>query len=366
MKRLLVCLLLLGVVGCGEENAVDPHLLRTIDIPKGSGWGQKICVSPDGSRFASGIGASEVEMNIWDCDGFLKSSFSKRENSLVTFINPRELPVDGIVFSPDWSYFATYKRISRRQQGLNIWSYRDRDPGRFVLPDLPDSGVDLAIFDTKGERLAYLQNNATSEGGHPTVQVTIRSGKSFRESVTLENVPEAKQINLMAFSPGGDRLVARTIHDGLIMWDLNTEKLIFTDYDWEAQPGVDILMFSPDGKQFVVIGSSSSSGEENSSGGGGIEIRNSDDGNLVKNTLGYRPISISRDWKWFATTKSNHKKDMEDIQIHDMENGDIEFTLRGHTGHIVDVDFSADRSRLVSVAIDRTFKIWDLTDLSSP
>jgi WD40 repeat protein len=44
-----------------------------------------------------------------------------------------------------------------------------------------------------------------------------------------------------------------------------------------------------------------------------------------------------------------------------MENGEIEFTLTGHTGRIEDMDFSADGSRLVSVASDRTFKIWDLT-----
>ena len=109
-------------------------------------------------------------------------------------------------------------------------------------------------------------------------------------------------------------------------------------------------MFSLDEKEFIIATSGFTER---------VEIPNRYDGSLVKTfplpTFGAK--AISKDWKWFATFDSNHLG----IQIHDMENGDIEFTLRGHTDLINDVDFSADGSRLVSVASDRTFKIWDLT-----
>jgi WD40 repeat protein len=219
------------------------------------------------------------------------------------------------------------------------------DGGRRYLPDLPDHRVELVNFDTKGERLACVDyGGPDSKEGLPTTQVTILSGDFFRDSVTLENAGEEKHINLLAFS--GDRLVTCGF-DGLIMWDLNTGQIIFTDKE-QYSNNDDTLMFSLDGKQFIIA----TRGINDA-----VEIRSSVDGSLVKNMPGYEVRAISKNWKWFATFDGNH----ENIQIHDMENGDIEFTLRGHTDLINDVDFSADGSRLVSVASDRTFKIWDLT-----
>ena len=362
MKYFVLIALLVSCLGCSEEDVadvVDPHLFKTIDIPKGDVRGLQICVSPDGRRFASGIDNFRSEMNVWHISGFLEETFSRRENNLVAFSNPPEPPINGIVFSPTWDYFATFQQVTRRNKGLNIWA-RGWLGGRFDSDDLPDHGVALATFDTKGKRLAYVdQSGPRDKTGNTTHQVTVLSGQYFRESVALEDAGQT-HLKLMAFD--GDRLVARAIHDALIMWDLSTGKIIFRNEDWEGESGSDILMFSPDGKQFVVIGRSVF-GRENSSGGGGIEIRDSNDGSLVKKTLEYKPLAISRDWKWFATTSESPlpDKNRRVIQIHGMENGEIEFTLTGHTGRIEDMDFSADGSRLVSVASDRTFKIWDLT-----
>jgi WD40 repeat protein len=346
MKYFVLIALLVSCLGCSVDDVVDPHLLKTIDIPKGSGGGLRICVSPTGSRFASGIGVHGYEMNIWNCEGFIKRTFHKREDNLLTLDIRPELPITGIVFSPDWKYFVSFQRQSRRKQGLSLWDMR-WDGGRRYLPDLPDHRVELGNFDTKGERLACVDyGGPDSKEGLPTTQVTILSGDFFRESVTLENAGEERFINLMAFN--GDRLVACG-HPGLIMWDLNTGKIIFTDDEKRSDSGRgDTLMFSLDGKQFIIATRGINDG---------LEIRNSVDGSLVKNMPEYEPRAISKDWKWFATLDGMH----ENIQIHDMENGEIEFTLRGHTGQISDIDFSADGSRLVSVASDRTFKIWDLT-----
>jgi WD40 repeat protein len=349
MKYFVLIALLVSCLGCSEEDVVedvaDPHLLKTIDIPKGSVKRLRICVRSDGGVFASGIGVHGYEMNIWNCEGFLQRTFVKREDNLLTFINPPELPLDGIVFSPDWKYFATFQHHTRRNQGLNIWDL-SQGGRRRILSDLPDHGVDIVTFDTKGERWAYVDRNGpVSKQGRRTIQVTIRSGISFRESATLENAGE-RYISHIAFS--GDRIVACG-STGLIMWNLNTGKIIFTDNEihTDSVRAGDTLMFSLDGKQFIIA-----TGYEDE-----IQIRNSDDGSLVKNMPGYEVRAISKNWKWFATFDGMH----ENIQIHDMENGDIEFTLRGHTDLINDVDFSADGSRLVSVASDRTFKIWDLT-----
>ena len=347
MKYFVLIALLVSCLGCSDEDVVDPHLFKTIDIPKGDVGGLRICVSPTGGRFASGIGVHGYEMNIWNCEGFLQRTFDKREDNLLTLDIRPELPITGIVFSPDWRYFVSFQSQSRRKQALSIWEI-PHDSRRKYLPDLPDHGVELVTFDTKGERLAYVDyRGPVSKTGLRTTQVTILSGGSFRESVTLENAGEERFINLMAFS--GDRIVACG-SPGLIMWDLNTGKIIFTDDEKRSDSSRrDTLMFSLDGKQFIIATRGINDG---------LEIRNSVDGSLVKTFPGYRPRAISKDWKWFATLDGMGN---ENIQIHDMENGEIEFTLRGHTDQISDVDFSADGSRLVSVASDRTFKIWDLT-----
>jgi WD40 repeat protein len=348
MKYLVVIVLLVSCLGCSDEDVVDPHLLKTIDIPKGSVDGLRICVSPEGSRFASGIGEAGYEMNIWNCEGFIERTFDKREDNLLTLEFRPEFPITGIVFKPDWGSFLSFQRESYRQQALSIWEL-GWPGGRRYLADPPDRGVDLVIFDAKGERLAYADYQGTDDKtGFATTRVTIRSGEGYRESVTLET--PGGTVALMDFS--GDRLVASG--GGLYIWDLDTAKIIFRDDNWAPTTDSNILMASPDGKQFIVFSRLSESKS--------IEIRNGEDGSLVKKISGYNPIALSRDWRWFATTAMNKSNnDLTDIRIHDMENGDIEFTLIGHTGHIGDVDFSADGSRLVSVASDRTFKIWDLT-----
>ena len=200
MKYFVLIALLVSCLGCSDEDVVDPHLFKTIDIPKGSGAGLRICVSPKGSRFASGIGKLGSEMNIWNCEGFLEETFSKREDNLVTYNTPSDGPIYGIVFTPDWKYFATYQN-SRLKQSLVIWGneYFSRDK---VYKSMSEHEVNLVTFDTKGERLAYVDKEAlVHKFGRigKTHQVTIRSGENFRESVTLDNDGFVEpDINLLA------------------------------------------------------------------------------------------------------------------------------------------------------------------------
>jgi WD40 repeat protein len=89
MKRLLVCLLLDGLVGCGQDAAIDqpeknmelltqPHdsdLLRAFEenteigqvlltLEGHSGWVRSVSFSPDGRRIVSGSG--DHTLKLWD------------------------------------------------------------------------------------------------------------------------------------------------------------------------------------------------------------------------------------------------------------------------------------------------------------
>jgi len=69
MKRLLVCLLLVGVVGCG--SASEPPAAKksvegreTLTLKGHSGEVMSVAFSPDGKRIVSGSG--DFTLKVWD------------------------------------------------------------------------------------------------------------------------------------------------------------------------------------------------------------------------------------------------------------------------------------------------------------
>ena len=67
--------------------------------------------------------------------------------------------------------------------------------------------------------------------------------------------------------------------------------------------------------------------------------------------------AVSADGKHLAAVAENYA-----ILIQDSQNGAILATLKGHRGTIVQMVFSPDCARLVSVGRDRTGILWDVAN----
>ena len=72
MKRLLVCLLLVGVVGCGESEQVaqqpsgESEQAKELTLKGHSGWVNSVSFSPDGKRIVSG--SVDKTLKVWDAE----------------------------------------------------------------------------------------------------------------------------------------------------------------------------------------------------------------------------------------------------------------------------------------------------------
>jgi len=364
MKRLLVCLLLVGVLGCGKWAGEDPHLLRTIDSRTTGDFGAMLCVNSDGSEFASGIGRVGNELIIWDSEGFPRKRFTKNKSNFLesNFLDlqskmqlHKSVHVRGIVFSPDWDEFVWYRQNRSRPSfsALGIWRLDGDAETYSLLPDF-DQVRTLAIG-PQAKRIAFYAHSTESMQDGLFIHWRGDSDKL----ITLEGVPEHGFISRMAFSPDGDRLVAVDLSSHILMWDLATERLTFALESIRAVHSEpirnDTLVFSPDSKRFAVV--------ERISTDNVIRVRSSVDGSIEKEFTiwhGNIVLGFSPDLKWYVTGNYG------ELKLHSLEDGGLVYTFKGHTREFHDAVFSGDSRRMVSSSYDGTYKIWDLTDIVSP
>lgn len=53
----------------------------------------------------------------------------------------------------------------------------------------------------------------------------------------------------------------------------------------------------------------------------------------------------------------------ETVRIWDATTGECIRTLEGHTSYVYYASFSPDGKRIVSASLDKTIRIWDISDL---
>ena len=74
-----------------------------------------------------------------------------------------------------------------------------------------------------------------------------------------------------------------------------------------------------------------------------------------KGLLSVNSVSISPNGRWVASAASNHE-----IQLWDLQTGELAQTFGGHTDIVETVLFSADGKRIISGSWDRTIRVWDV------
>ena len=369
-KKLAVCVLLLLsllVAWWWKGTGEDPRLLLTIDVKTTGDFGAMLSVNPDGSEFASGVSAWGDKMIIWDSEGWIQDRFTKNERSLIG-IQLQENHVKNIVFSPDWELFAWCRSRGR----LSALGFSNTQGGGSMNDPLPAFGKIYSVaVGPHAQQIAFHGFNDETKKKELCVYWPERwednssGGRSPIKSklITLEGVPEDDTIRRMAFSPDGNRLLGIGQSYDIYMWDIANTRLTFTVKASPSTPnfyGNDTLVFSPDSKRFALV-------EDDPDDV--VRIRSSIDGSVKREFAKGRMticLGFSPNWKWYAIYRPAMGYG---LTLHSIEDGRLVHTFKGPKrlhSQILDAAFSGDSRRMVTSSYDRTYRIWDLTDLASP
>ncbi len=153
-----------------------------------------------------------------------------------------------------------------------------------------------------------------------------------------------------AFSPDG-----KTLAIGGQTADRSGEVELWDARTWKRKHAlkqdVDTLAFSPDGKLLAV-----------GSGGEQIQIWNVDKGELIASLKGHphgqRTVAFSADSKTVAAGGPDGK-----VRLWDVTTGELKDMLDGHTDEINSIAFSPDGTTLASTSQDQTIRLWNMEKL---
>ncbi|HLP94433.1 MAG TPA: caspase family protein [Saprospiraceae bacterium] len=242
------------------------------------------------------------------------------------------------------------------QSGENLFNAS----GIGVFPLQTYAGI-LAIS-PDGQYFAKGHSPSWEESSSPVSLWNVKDG-TLRGMVGAGGDSLMASIYDLAFSPDGKWLAVLDLA-GLHLWDLAAERWV-----WRSKPdfsGFKSVAFSPDGAQLVT-------GTE----AGFYQYWNAQTGKLTgeKRTYaekeeitygedlwlagqGYSGASdlvFSKDGKWLAAPGPG-----KTIQVWDVVNWSLVYSLSGHDNVINSLDFSPDGRWIISGSADNTTRIWDL------
>jgi WD40 repeat protein len=249
-------------------------------------WVSSVAFSPDGHRIVSG--SWDGTLRLWDtvAGRSISSSFQGHKDD-----------VNSVAFSPDGRFIVS----GSSDKTLRIWNAAS---GKSIEPPLVshETRVNSVAFSPDGQRIVSGFGDWLNGGSQVALwdvdKLSWKTIGSPRERHT------GSEVNSVAFSPDGRRIVSGSDDKTLRLWDVASGKLIGEPLVGHAK-AVRSVAFSPDGRRLV-------SGSNDNT----LRIWNLDD----------------------AKTK----------------------TLKGHTWRVTSVAFSPDGQRIVSGSDDNTLRLWDV------
>ena len=209
-----------------------------------------------------------------------------------------------------------------------------------------------------------------------------------KDPYLLQSIKKGDEVNCVAFSPDGLKIIAGYSDGSARIIDVATEKVdLEVKGHWKA---VNVVAFDPKGRYFMTAGDNTikiwtpdgeqiynlkdhtttivsvdidSSGEFMVSGAISKIFKqwNVLKGEVIRNYDGHTDVAMavcfSRDGKRIASGSGDHT-----IKIWDAESGAELMSLPGHASDIYDVEFSPDGSLLASCGKDNTIHIYDLAE----
>jgi WD40 repeat protein len=344
----------------GKIQMIDVKSGKTFNFLDGSlffddfnGNRSSLSLSSDGKNLAHGGGKYGIRIwNLSNADGF-------------DWLGPGlDAP---FAFSPDGKYFA-FTNPGNETTGDELWlmsspSFLEKIPWRRIFKQKPsfehitfspdNQIVALQLLNNEVKRFLYL--------------IDVKTGKILHQTNK-----DGYESRALAFSPNGNVLAAIDNNEGIILWNIKTNKIEKTikSENELLNYNSNSLTFSPDGK-FLVTGIGSSFQIWNVLSG--KLIRNyEDDSDISEETSGefresvesntINSLAFSPNGKFLVIGRDNGS--IQSFQI--SEDGNFEqdnfIEMNAHTEKIVSVTFSLDSKKIFSSSTDTSIKIWNVSD----
>ena len=267
--------------------------------------------SPDGQRLATRGGTSTIQ--IWDL---------AKCRELLKLKGHREA-VNDVAFSPDGRVLASVSAGG----SVKVWSAL---PGREILDQ---RGLPWGISHTSdGRRLAY---------AYLPDWIAIRDTESGRLVARLRRLHRVSLT--VAFSPDGRRLATGEGFGEIAIWDVETGRLLRVLRGHSHL--VKQLLYSHDGSRLITCGYDGTARIWDPEAGRQLRV-------LPQSAAVFSP-DVSPDGRHIAVV------DGKVVRLWNVETGQWEYDLPGHSGLVYCVVFSPDGSRVGTTSADRTLRLWD-------
>jgi WD40 repeat protein len=186
-----------------------------------------------------------------------------------------------------------------------------------------------------------------------TIQVWDAS--SGRKVLDLRGDEDSEsRVRGVAFSLDGRFLAWGSDDKSVKVWDTTTRQALFTCRQGGPVKGV---AFSPDGKRLAsVSGGTNEPGEVRVWDAGTGKLIHSFPGQAVPNPVVHVAFSPNGDWLAAGSVDNMDHT----VKVWDVTTGKEVYILSGHKDWIINVIFTPDGRRLVSLGRDRQVMVWDL------
>lgn len=201
------------------------------------------------------------------------------------------------------------------------------------------SGPHQARFSPDSRTLAVLYQPPSL--GNPERYATLRLYDTQDGNLKKKIGNLAQPVVGFTFPPKANWLLVAFLDGSLQLWDVNADKLLFSD--WRFNASIEGLAYSGQG-DFLLIHRT-----------GVIEVRQADNGELLHR---YPAVTFAAD---SSSNRLAYATFDGKILIEDLESGAGISTLEGHTSKVLALEFSSDGRMLVSSGQDCTIRLWDVS-----